>query len=110
MNIARFTLSIVLLTSVASMSAHEEVTTTTCEHGCDHSSTPVDASKTVSIDTTIEQAVKDFELTDAEATELRTRLEAAGEDADVAVIVAEIRTENSAAEVKQEEVAATELI
>ena len=68
MNIARFTLSIALLTSVACMSARENNAFYNLSvDRYDDSSTPVEIlQKTVSIDTTIEQAVKDFDLTDPE--------------------------------------------
>lgn len=94
MNITRYTLSAALLLSVASASAHDEVTNTPCSHGCTHSSVTVEAVeavKTVSIDEVLEAAQKDFDLTDAEVAQLRTRLEA-NQDADIAAIVAEIRT------------------
>jgi acetolactate synthase small subunit len=103
MNIARFALSITLLASVASISAHE---------GCQHASESVETTTvaaTTSIADIVKQATEDFNLTDAEITELTARLEAAGEDADVAAIVAEIRTENSVT-TEQKTAEVTELI
>jgi len=102
MNITRFALSIALLFSVASASAES-----TCSHDCTHSSVSTD--KVCSIDAVIAQATEDFNLTDAEATSLRTRLET-DENADIAAIVAEIRTQISEATAEQKTAEVTELI
>lgn len=88
MNITRFTLSIALLFSVNYITAHE---------GCEHKavSAEITSVETVSLQDIVKQAVEDFDLTNDEVTELTARLEATGENADVAAIVAEIRTENA---------------
>lgn len=103
MNITRLALSITLLTSVASLSAHEEVTptATTCDHTCNH--TPV-ADK-------VKQAIQDFDLTEDEAAELTKYLEETQtDDLDIAAIIAEMRTECSATTEQQETAATTDLI
>jgi hypothetical protein len=100
MNITRLTLSVTLLLSVAAISAHNEVTSTPCSHGCEHHVSvpavetevaPEAVVKTVSVDDLVETAKNDFNLNEAEVTELRARLEA-DITADIAAIVAEIRT------------------
>jgi hypothetical protein len=109
MNITRLTLSVTLLLSVAAISAHDEVTSTPCSHGCEHHvSVPAvetevtleAAVKTVSVDDLVETATNDFNLTATEVAELRTRLEA-DLSADIATIVAEIRTAAVEAEAAQ---------
>lgn len=90
MNITRLTLSITMLLSVASIVAHTEATS--CPHSCDHSAAAsTETTKVGSIDEILETATQDFSLTDVEVVQLRKHLEA-DINADIAVIVSEIRT------------------
>lgn len=97
MNITRLTLSVTMLLSVASIVAHNEATF--CPDSCDLSAaaaTP-ETTKVGSIDEILETATQDFLLTDLEVVQLRKHLEA-DINADVAVIVSEIRTAQADAE------------
>ncbi len=105
MNITRLTLSIALLSSAAAF-ANSEVVETTCSADCTHESSVVaEVAQETSIDDIVRQAELDFDLTDTESVELRSRLDQEGVNADVATIVADIRTKNSEATAVEEKAA-----